>query len=193
MIPTREFIVRLGDADRESVRAHFIALGPDDRRLRFAGPVADEAIAAYVDRIDFAADAVFAVHDDDLRPVALIHVGAQRRGGGARIVALPGGAGTDWATPSWVVPSSGCATAGWHEVFVRCLAENAGMMHLARKNGMRLGAIPAPNTDGRLELDAATADSFVAEWLEDQRGEAKRESRANAAVTRAPMIAGSRL
>ena len=179
MIPSHPFIVRLNDADRQSVRAHFIALGPDDRRLRFAGPLADEAIAAYVDRIDFAADAVFAVHDDNLRPVALIHVALGGEGAELGLSALPGWRGHGLGNALMGRAVKWLRNRGVREVFVRCLAENAGMMHLARKNGMRL-ARSGSETDGRLELDAATADSFVAEWLEDQRGEAMRTTRANA-------------
>jgi ribosomal protein S18 acetylase RimI-like enzyme len=58
---------------------------------------------------------------------------------------------------------------GVREVFVHCLTENSAMMHLARKNGMRI-IYSGGESDARLELDAATADSFVAEWLDDQRG-----------------------
>ena len=187
MIPTPAFIVRLREADRESVRAHFIALGPDDRRLRFGGPLADEAISGYVDRIDFAADAVFAVHDDNLRPVALIHVALSGEAAELGLSALPGWRGHGLGNALMARAVKWLRNRGIHQVFVRCLAANAGMMHLARKSGMRL-ARSGSETDGRLELDAATADSFVAEWLEDQRGEAMRAFRANALFPR-PLFA----
>ena len=43
--------------------AHFTSLDGEDRRLRFGAPLRDEAIANYVERIDFVRDGVFAVHD----------------------------------------------------------------------------------------------------------------------------------
>ena len=45
-------IDRLEASDRDSLRAHFLALDNDDRRLRF-GAVSDRHISSYVDSIDF--------------------------------------------------------------------------------------------------------------------------------------------
>src|SRR5690606_12480885 len=51
-------------ASRPEILEHLVALSPDDRRLRFGVPVTDEAIAGYVERLDFDRDAVFGVRDD---------------------------------------------------------------------------------------------------------------------------------
>ena len=66
--------VRLREASRASLVMHFLALGREDRRLRFGSSLADEVVCDYVARIDFAGDGVFAVHDDALRVVAVVHV-----------------------------------------------------------------------------------------------------------------------
>ena len=171
--------VRLHPADRRALAAHFLALDREDRRLRFGSPIADEGLEAYVERIDFARDGLFAVHDDNLEMVAVVHVAVT---GGAAELGLS-------VLPGW--RDRGCGNVllrravtylrnrGVAEVFVHCLSENGAMMHLARKNGMRI-VYSGGESDARLALDAATADSFVAEWLEDQRGVAIRTLRQNA-------------
>jgi len=58
-------IDRLEAGDRESLRAHFLALNEDDRRLRF-GSVSDGNIAAYVDNIDFDRSYVYGVRGPGL-------------------------------------------------------------------------------------------------------------------------------
>jgi hypothetical protein len=49
---------------------------------------------------------------------------------------------------------------------VHCLSENAAMMHLARKNGMRI-VYSGAESDGRLQLPQPTPQSHFSEWLED--------------------------
>jgi hypothetical protein len=72
--------------------AHFTSLDSEDRRLRFGAPLRDEAIANYVERIDFVRDGVFAVHDGTLRLLAVVHVAFRRPASKA------------WAAPSSSAP-----------------------------------------------------------------------------------------
>jgi GNAT superfamily N-acetyltransferase len=61
MIETRRLapaVRRLGPADRAAIEAHFVALDAADRALRFGVAADDEAIARYVDAIDFEHGAV---------------------------------------------------------------------------------------------------------------------------------------
>ena len=68
-------IQRLGERARASYASHLSALPRDDVRLRFGAPLGREGIDAYVARIDFDTDAVFAAHDDRLEPAGVAHVG----------------------------------------------------------------------------------------------------------------------
>ena len=72
MIPT---VQRVGSSARQPFLAHLVALPSEDIRLRFGSPLAAPAIAAYVERIDFERDAVFAVYDDSLAIIGAAHVG----------------------------------------------------------------------------------------------------------------------
>ena len=176
--------VRLHSHDRPALVAHFLALDREDRRLRFGSPIADEGIEAYAARIDFERDGLFAVHDDNLEMVALVHVAAGGDAAELGLSVLPGWRGHGYGDALLRRAVTYLRNRGVLEVFVHCLTENGAMMHLARKNGMRI-VYCGGETDARLQLDAATAESFVAEWLEDQRGLAVRTLRQNARNARA--------
>ena len=69
-IPVRE----LSMADRAELERHFLALGPEDRRLRFGAAIGDATVRAYVKRIAFDRDTVFGVGDDNLRLLGVAHL-----------------------------------------------------------------------------------------------------------------------
>jgi hypothetical protein len=51
-------------------------------------------------------------------------------------------------------------------VFVHCITENAAMMHLALKHGMRI-VNEGAETDAYLVLEPATPQSILLEWAQD--------------------------
>jgi hypothetical protein len=59
-------VQRLDKRARAPLLAHFLALAPEDRRLRFGSSLSAGAIAQYVGRIDFERDAAFGVYDMSL-------------------------------------------------------------------------------------------------------------------------------
>src|SRR4051812_33824767 len=67
-------VQRLDKRARAALLAHFIALAPEDRRLRFGSTLSAGLIAQYVGRIDFDRDAAFGVHDMSLVLVGVAHV-----------------------------------------------------------------------------------------------------------------------
>jgi hypothetical protein len=60
-------IRQLSRLEQAPLERHFLALGSEDRRLRFGIGVNDFAVRTYVKRIDFESDAVFGVLDDELQ------------------------------------------------------------------------------------------------------------------------------
>src|SRR3954464_645575 len=133
-IPIRE----VSRAERLPLVSHFLLLGPEDRRLRFGTPLSDYSVRQYVERIDFAHDAVFAVADDDLKFLGIAHLA---RGGGHAELGVSvlqdhrghglGGALLERAhlhARNW----------GVHALFMHCLIENAAMMRLARRQQMEI-------------------------------------------------------
>ena len=161
--------VRLREADRGALARHFLALDTEDRRLRFGSTMSDEGIAQYAERIDFGRDCVFAVHDDRMHWIAVVHVAISGATAELGLSVLPGFRGHGNGDALLRRAVIWLRNRGTLSVYVHCLAENAAMMHLARKNGMRI-VYSGAESDARLELDAPNPGSFFSEWMEDQRG-----------------------
>ena len=175
---------RLKAADRPALLAHFVALSPEDRRLRFGAATRDEGLRAYVERIDFARDGVFAVHDDDLRIVAAVHIALADGPAELGLSVADGWRGRGLGDVLLRRAVVWLRNRGVHGVYVHCLAENGAMMHLARRNGMRI-VYSGGESDARLELPAATPESLLSEWVEDRSASVLRAVRAQARLTQA--------
>jgi GNAT superfamily N-acetyltransferase len=150
----------LSRLQRDALRDHFLALDGEDRRLRFGLSLSDHGVSDYVANIDFERDAVFGVFDESMQ---LSGVGHLARGDGFAelgVSVLPGNRGqgmggallarTHMHARNWGVPT----------LFMHCLAENGAMMHLARKQGMRIAA-ERGEADAYLELPPADAASHA--------------------------------
>ncbi|MDQ3028233.1 MAG: GNAT family N-acetyltransferase [Pseudomonadota bacterium] len=169
--------VRLTEHDRPALEAHFMALGGEDRRLRFGASIGDEGLRSYVARIDFERDGIFAVQDENLCLLAVVHI-AVTQSAELGLSVLHGLRGQGLGSSLFARAVMHLRNRGLREVFVHCIAENAAMMHLARKHGMRLVSAGS-ESDGRLALAPATAQSYIAEWLDDQQGRTIRALREN--------------
>ena len=174
--------VRLLESERGTLVAHFLALGAEDRRLRFGSTLVDDGIRAYVARIDFERDGLFAVQDDALQLLAVVHVATAGSTAELGLSVVPQSRGKGLGNALFRRAVTFLRNRGGIEVFVHCLSENGAMLHLARKNGMRI-VFSGGESDARLALEPATADSFVNEWLDDQKG------RSLQAVRRSGLIA----
>jgi GNAT superfamily N-acetyltransferase len=163
--------VRLRGPDRGALLEHFLALGTEDRRLRFGSPLGDEGIRAYVDRIDFGNDGVFAVQDDRLRIVAAVHVALIGDNAELGLSVLPGHRGAHLGSALFSRAVMNLRNRGIRRVYVHCLAENATMLHIARKNHMHLTS-GGSEADARLELEPGTPHTHLLEWLHDQQAHA---------------------
>lgn len=149
-------------ANRALLEEHFLALEAEDRRLRFGAAFSDRAVRDYVARIDFERDAVFGVLDDDLRVLGAAHVA---RGGGEAelgISVLPGHRGRGLGAALLERAALRARNWGKRALYIHCLRENETMMHLARKQSMRV-VVESGEADAWLDLPAANAASFFGE------------------------------
>lgn len=179
---TTELPVRLRAADRDALTQHFLSLGPEDRRLRFGATLTDDAIRALEERIDFDRDEIFGIAGEDLSLLAVVHVAFYPEGRaelGLSVLPQARGQGLGNALFSRAVMH--LVNRGVREVFVHCIAENAAMLHIARKHGMRV-VHEGGESDARLALARPTPASILAEWFVDQNArlvhEARRAARA---------------
>lgn len=162
-VPVRE----LSRAERPAVEGHFLALGTEDRRLRFGAALAESAVRAYVARIDLDRDAVFAVSGENLELVGVAHL-ARLSGQaelGVSVLAGHRHAGIGGA----LLARSLLRARNWgvRALFIHCLAENDAMMHLARKQRMEI-VTEMTEADAWLRLPPADATSLFGEVFEQR-------------------------
>jgi GNAT superfamily N-acetyltransferase len=157
-IPVRE----LSRLERGALERHFLRLETKDRRLRFGVPLADGAVQAYVRRIDFERDVVFGVSNDALQLIGAGHLA--RSGGHAElgVSVLPGYRGRGVGGALLARAHLHARNWGARALFMHCLAENAAMMHLARKQRMELVS-QSGEADAWLRLAPADAASYFGE------------------------------
>jgi len=173
--------VRLCTLDRPAIASHFLALEREDRRLRFGSALPDEALRDYVARMDFERDGLFGVQDEALALAAVVHVACSGAAAELGLSVRPEWRGMGLGTALFGRAATFLRNRGIASVFIHCLAENAAMMRIARRQGMRL-AFSGAESEAMLELPPATPDSLRSEWFEDQRARTIQAVRRNARI-----------
>jgi GNAT superfamily N-acetyltransferase len=176
--------LRLREADRAALEAHFLALDGEDRRLRFGASLNDDALKAYVSRIDFEHDGVFASRDFGGRLLAAIHVPVTGDTAELGLSVLERYRGFGLGNVLFARAMTHLRNRGVRNVFVHCLAENGAMLHLARKYGMRI-VLSGSESNARLELAPADAGSHFMEWLDESYARSMETARHTARFSRA--------
>jgi GNAT superfamily N-acetyltransferase len=173
LVPIRE----LDASERSLFLRHLTSLGDEDRYLRFGSRLSDDAIAAYVERIDFTTDTVFGVFDERLALAAAGHFAlpkdsplseeslgrtaefglsvaddARRRGLGSALFRRA---------------AAHARNVGVSSLFMHCLSENRAMMRIARKAGMDIRQLHG-ETDAYLALEPGTIATAIEEGVERQ-------------------------
>jgi RimJ/RimL family protein N-acetyltransferase len=166
-IATSAIVHPLSADRRPDILEHLLRLAPEDRRLRFGVAVSDATIAAYVDRIDFERDAVFGVYDDAGALVGVTHVARCDDAVELGLSVHADQRGRGLAQAMFRRATLHARNRGVGELFMHCLSENAVMMHIARKAGMRI-VIDGADRDASLALPPATPLSVGKEFYEGQ-------------------------
>jgi len=155
-------IRELSRLDRAALEPHFLALEAEDRRLRFGMALKDDAVRAYVARIDFERGAVFGVYDDALHLIGAAHVARNDGHAELGVSVLPGYRGRGIGGALLARAHLRARNWGVRALFMHCLAENDAMMHLARKQAMEIVA-ESGEADAWLRLSPADASSHFGE------------------------------
>lgn len=160
-------VQRLRERSRSEILAHFLALSSEDRRLRFGSSLSAEGIEAYVRRIDFDSDTAFGVHDDSLRLVAVAHVALLDDHAELGLSVLPGHRGRGLGSALFERGAAHARNRSVRTLFMHCLRENAAIVHIAQRFGMRI-VMEYGEADAHIELPPASAESIAGEFVTDR-------------------------
>jgi len=155
---------RLTEAARPKLLEHFLRLDTEDIRLRFGLPLGSDAIAAYVQGIDFDTDAVFGVYEDELGLAAAAHVAFGADGAELGISVLPGHRSRGIGTALFARAVEHARNRFVTRMYMHCLSENAAMMHIARKFGMNI-CVDTGEAEAFLKLEPADQASLSGELM----------------------------
>ena len=160
-----ETIQPLEEHDRPAVVAHFIALPADDRRLRFGATLADRAVVEYVDGIDFERDTLLGLREQgNPSLIGVAHVAFGDTDAELGISVLPEYRGHGAGTALFCRAVKHARERGVSRVFMHCLAENAAMMHIARRSGMKI-VVAWGDADAHLALSPGVTAPTTQEAL----------------------------
>jgi GNAT superfamily N-acetyltransferase len=183
--------------DRESLLAHFLALGEDDRLLRFGQAAPDHVIENYVRSIDFARDTVFGVYDHQLDLVGVGHLAylpaeGDRRTAEFGVSVLESSRGIGVGSQLFERAAIRSRNTRVTTLYMYCLARNTTMMHIAKKAGMKI-EYAYGSADAYLTLQPADQTSIITEMLQEQAAAfdyaIKRQARNTARIIEAMMPA----
>jgi GNAT superfamily N-acetyltransferase len=155
-------IRELSRFDRAALEPHFLALGAEDRRLRFGAPLKDDAVRAYLKRIDFERDALFGVHDDALHLIGAAHLARAEGHAELGVSVLPAHRGRGIGGALLARAHMRSRNWGMRMLFMHCLSENGAMMRLAGRQGMQI-VVESGEADAWLQLPPADASSHFGE------------------------------
>jgi len=124
--------------ERPQLLTHLLALDAEDRHLRFAHVLSDDGVRRYVEGIDMTRDAVFVVTDTDLAIIGAAHLAREDGHAELGISVLPQSRGQGIGGALLARCAARGRNWGMRVMFMNCLVENAAMMHLARKQGLKI-------------------------------------------------------
>lgn len=167
----------LGPRHRERISAHLLALGPEDRYLRFGYAASDAQISKYVDMLDFEQDEVFGIFNRRLVLIALAHlahaVRAPRSGplmSEFGVSVLPNARRRGFGHRLFEHAMLHARNRGVETLFIHALSQNTAMLRIASDAGAKVIREGA-EADAYLALPPDSFASHVDELLGQQAAE----------------------
>ena len=160
-------VQRLGATAAAQFMEHLLALPPEDARLRFGSVVSAVTIERYVDGIDFDADEVFGVHGEGLRLVGAAHLAFSRDSAELGVSVLPEQRGRGIGEALVARAAEHARNRSVPRLYMHCLAENAAMIHIARRAEMDV-VIESGDADAHVALPPADSRSRQSEFLAER-------------------------
>jgi len=165
--PAKPAVKQLTAASIPALERHFLKLDVDDLRLRFGVAQNSASLKFYVRRINFNRDAVFGVFDDELELVGVSHVAVEGETAELGVSVLAGHRGRGVGTALFERSHAFARNHFIRVLYMHCLSENAAMMHIAKKSGMRI-QMAGGESDAWLELPLMDAATIASEMFDEQ-------------------------
>jgi GNAT superfamily N-acetyltransferase len=153
-----------------------LALGPDDRYLRFGYAANNAQIGRYVDLLDFDRDEVFGIFNRKLELIAQAHLAylpdsAQTRDTAEfGVSVLPKARGRGYGARLFDHAVLHARNRRIDTMIIHALSENAAMLRIARNAGATV-VREGGESEARLRLPPDTLGSMLEEMVENQAGE----------------------
>jgi ribosomal protein S18 acetylase RimI-like enzyme len=155
--------------ERPQLLTHLLALDAEDRHLRFAHMLSDEGIRHYVEGIDLSRDAVLVVTDTNLAIIGAAHLAREDGHAQLGISVLPQSRRQGIGGALLVRCAARARNWGVRVMFMNCLVENTAMMHLARKQGLKI-AVSGADAEAFVRLPGADLTSLAADAVAEHLG-----------------------
>lgn len=162
--------IRLEASDRPALRAHFLALGAEDRRLRFGFTARDNTIERYVKDIDFTRDVVFGVRsalDEGREFDGITHLALDKNHAEIGVSVLEHARGRGIGSALVSRAAMHARNRGIEVLYMQCLSENGAIMRIARTLGMKV-VTTGSDSEASMALPAANAASIANETAAEQ-------------------------
>ncbi|HZC95865.1 MAG TPA: GNAT family N-acetyltransferase [Bradyrhizobium sp.] len=159
----------LHDNERPQLLTHLLALDAQDRHLRFAHVLSDDGVRHYVEGIDLGRDVVFVVTGPDLAIIGAAHLAREDGHSELGLSVLPQSRGQGIGDALLARCVARARNWGMRVMFMNCLVENAAMMHLARKQDLKI-AVSGAEAEAFVRLPRADLTSLAAEAVAEHLG-----------------------
>ncbi len=164
----------IGKAHVDKIRAHLLALEPEDRYLRFGYLATDEQIGHYVDGLNFERDELFGIFNRQLDLIGTAHLAYSTDPStlscaefGVSVAKKARGRGYGRRLFERAIMHA--RNDGISLLFIHALSENKAMLHIARTAGAMIER-DGSESEAHLLLPPANLDSKVAEMITEQMG-----------------------
>ena len=168
LVPIRS----MGPSHGERIARHLLALGPQDRYLRFGYAANEEQIRRYVNGLNFERDDIFGVYNRKLELIAMAHLAFSTDPElkicaefGVSVLAQARGRGFGSRLFERAVMHA--RNEGVEMMFIHALSENTAMLNIVRKAGARIER-DGSESEAYLKLPPADLDSRMSEMVDEQ-------------------------
>jgi RimJ/RimL family protein N-acetyltransferase len=168
LVPIRE--IRPGHTQK--IKKHLMALGPDDRYLRFGYSASADQVEGYVNNLDFHRDSLFGIYNRRLDLIAMAHLSystdpscASCAEFGVSVARASRGRG--YGTRLFARAIAHARNEGVRMLFVHALSENTAMIKIAKRAGARIER-EGSDSQAHLLLPPSDFDSRMTEMVDQQ-------------------------